>query len=505
VHRALRRAAPAIGVAPLLWWIGRAEAAAIAAVTAGLVVLLGLLAPASAEALDRLLARVARAIAAAVSFTLAGAAFVLAVLPVWVLGHLRTPPLLTGPQTGTAWSRSSTLQVRAPDGTPLEPGRAGSAHTATPDGGHPVLTLLAALVVTALLTVGLVAFGRSRSGEEGTAVDFSEPATKGPARARAEAAVAYDGLPVDEYAHEEEPFAPELFGEYLQLPYRSDFFLGHRIDDFDGRYVDIVDGRRVSYAPDDPELTVWFFGGSTMFGIGQRDDHTLPSVVARLAEADGIRIRAVNFGVSAYVGWQSLEQFEQALTSDELDPPDLAVFYGGLNERSLGAERVELGDVRPGTISRLAISDDERDEVRDALDNVASLDWDGESTELEIEMAAEQYRRGTELIGHLSESFDVPVVHVWQPSPFAKKPNPSDDELWQRLGYGPEFLPESTRQYDQVRLRSGVEVVDLTTSLDDVGRPVYFDGGHTNELGARIIGTQMYERLRPQLEELAGR
>jgi hypothetical protein len=35
--------------------------------------------------------------------------------------------------------------------------------------------------------------------------------------------------------------------------------------------------------------------------------------------------------------------------------------------------------------------------------------------------------------------------------------------------------------------------------LDDVDRPVYFDGGHTNELGARIIGQALYRRLQPDL------
>ena len=73
-----------------------------------------------------------------------------------------------------------------------------------------------------------------------------------------------------------------------------------------------------------------------MFGFGQRDEHTIPSEIARLAEADGIRIRSVNFGVESYNGYQETMAFADALAKD--DPPDLVVFYDGVNEMSTAIE-----------------------------------------------------------------------------------------------------------------------------------------------------------------------
>lgn len=344
------------------------------------------------------------------------------------------------------------------------------------------------------ITAGTSAQAKSISPPETT----TEPESVEPPPGATE----WDGLVVDDYAHENEPWAPELFAELNGPWIRSDPFLGVRLLDFKGQHLNIRNGHRVSYTPTEPELTVWFFGGSTMFGIGQRDSHTIPSVIARRAEQDGVRIRAVNFGVSGYENWRSLEQFQQALTSSGEPKPDLAVFYEGINDWGLGSERMDLGDARSGAITRLALSEEERQQVRDDRDNAGQIPPGTARDELATELSADQYRRGSELVDHLASSFDVPVTRFWQPSPYAKRTQRSDARLWERLGFDPAFLPKSTRLYADVRIGSGVDTVDLTTVFDKIDQPIYFDGGHTNELGARIVGEAMYEQLGPQLRVL---
>lgn len=236
-----------------------------------------------------------------------------------------------------------------------------------------------------------------------------------------------------------------------------------------------------------------------MFGIGQRDDHTLPSVITRLAEQDGIRIRAMNFGVAGYVHWQGLERFQQALTSG-LELPDLAVFYDGVNDRGLASQRIDVGDRDPDASTRLPASPDERERLEQERRDVEPMPWSDERRDLEVELGAAQYRRGAELVERFGESYGVPVLHVWQPQAFAKRPSPADDPLWERLDVNPTFLPDLTGIYGETRERSGVGPIDLTDALDDVDVPVYFDSSHTNELGARIIGERLYQALRPQLD-----
>ena len=511
---ALRRCAPPVLAAAALWALGHRTGALLVAAIALTLAVVGLTAPDIAHRLDRAIARIATGLASAVARVLAVMGWSLGLLPVWALRRVAAPirSSRTPSRDDSAWSTVPTTSSRNPDGTARDPRRAGSADPAGPRS--PALTLIAVVVLTALLTTALVTTAR-RTGVDTAIADRTAasppraPATSPTADDSAQpeeddiGAVEWVGLPVDDYAHEDEPWAKGHFRELIALPVRSDPFTGHRLNDFEGRYINVVDGKRVSYTPGDPELTVWFFGGSTMFGIGQRDDHTLPSVVAKAAEADGIRIRPVNFGVSGFTNWQSLEQFEQALTQQGAQPPDLAVFYEGINDWGLGSERADLGDVRPRSISRLALSDEERAQVRSVFDNVGRLEWSVERNQMVSVMSADQYRRGSALIDALARSYGVPVARAWQPSPFAKRPQPSDDELWDRLDYNPRFLPLSTQQYNDVRIKSGVDTTDLTTVLDEVDRPVYFDGGHTNELGARIIGEALYAAIRPQLVELA--
>lgn len=70
------------------------------------------------------------------------------------------------------------------------------------------------------------------------------------------------------------------------------------------------DGIRPSLEVDEPELVVWFFGGSTMFGFGQRDEHTIPSEIVRSPAADGHRIEAVNVGTPTWAIWQEAAELD---------------------------------------------------------------------------------------------------------------------------------------------------------------------------------------------------
>lgn len=490
VREALRRSLPPTCASVALWLLVRPHPAILLAVLAAVFFVVSLIAPSVALGMDRLLRRIGAAVASVLARALAVLAWTLTVLPTWVLRRDRP-----GPVDGvSAWVRVPPQGGRGVNGSSFDTGRLGSrGHHAAGSSG-PVRTVLLALAATALATVGLVQVGR--------AVDRGDDRPDGSTElADPSAPREFQGLPVDDYAHGNEPWAPEMFGELQDLPAVTDFFLGLRLRDAAGRYVNVRDGRRVSYTPADPELDVWFFGGSTMFGVGQRDDHTLPSVVARLAERDGMQLRAFNFGASSYASWQFLEQFSQALTSDELDPPDLAVFYGGVDDWALGAERAELGDVRPDTVSRLAVASAEQDRVRGAFDNMGQVAEEPLRSTAVAELTAAQYRRSVDLIDTLAASYGVPVVHVWQPSPFAKAPKPSDAELWRRLEFDAGLLDTSASLYREILRRSEVRAVDLTRVLDDVDEPVFFDGMHTNELGARIIGRAIYDQIRPQLAE----
>ena len=92
------------------------------------------------------------------------------------------------------------------------------------------------------------------------------------------------------------PMMTEFFGARVGM---YDPFLGWRLADYDGDHLNIAGGERASYessVPGEP-IVVWFFGASTMYRYGQRDDHH-PVELVRMAEADGINVEAHNFGTA---------------------------------------------------------------------------------------------------------------------------------------------------------------------------------------------------------------
>ena len=542
-RRAIARACPpAIAAVALGLLDRRAAAVSLVAISTALIVL-GLSAPNAAERLDAIIAKLASRAAHLVARAFGGLAWLFGVIPMWLWTRAwrRTPLDNSWVTAGSAWTIPPSSTHRDQLGAPRSAARSG-ARDALPIERTRGQRVGRAAVALVLMLGGMAVVAERRGldvpsvfGDEDvtarpastpgasekpapeTSADgvdlpssaiFDAPAerfdevtfpTIAPRVSDGREVSEFDGLPVDDYAHEDEPWAPEHFGDMTQVPYSPDFFLGIRVSDFVSETVNVAEGRRVSYTPEDPELTVWFFGGSTMFGIGQRDDHTLPSVVAKTAEADGISIRALNFGVTGYVNWQATERFEQALTSG-LERPDLVVFYDGVNDWRLGSYRVDMGQREVSRIDRLSTSDEERQRIFEENGSPEEMSPGAERQDLEIALAADQYRRGADVARRLGADVDVPVVHIWQPSPFAKERNPVDAPLWERVDFDPEWMEGSTARYLRIAEESGVDPIDLTRVLDDVDVPIYFDSSHTNELGARIIGEAMYEALKPDLK-----
>jgi lysophospholipase L1-like esterase len=71
--------------------------------------------------------------------------------------------------------------------------------------------------------------------------------------------------------------------------------------------------------------TAYFFGGSTMWGVGAPDGETIPSQFAAITG-----IRSENFGERGWTSHQSLMQLIQLIQDGHR--PDIVVFYDGANE-----------------------------------------------------------------------------------------------------------------------------------------------------------------------------
>ena len=133
-----------------------------------------------------------------------------------------------------------------------------------------------------------------------------------------------------------QPWAAVHFAE-MQAQ-KTDFiaYLGWRRRPFQGQTITVEEGMHIRRTPvtrtvaDAP--SVYFFGGSTMWGAGADDARTIPALYQQAAGGT-----VLNFGESGWTAHQSLNQLIKLYS--EGHRPRAVVFYDGVNEISQKCRR----------------------------------------------------------------------------------------------------------------------------------------------------------------------
>lgn len=116
-------------------------------------------------------------------------------------------------------------------------------------------------------------------------------------------------------------------------------FLAIRALEDSGRFFEYADADALGrVAPPGDSPRVWFFGGSTMEGeMEGEDDNWLAVEFARRCRDAGRPCSVRNWGQSAYQIHQEKYLFMELLRT--MRPPDVAVFYDGVNEIETTGEK----------------------------------------------------------------------------------------------------------------------------------------------------------------------
>ncbi len=123
-------------------------------------------------------------------------------------------------------------------------------------------------------------------------------------------------------------WAKKHFEEYREQESKYKSFVDWQRAPYAGETINISGpyGQRRTVGPTDPDKpTAYFFGGSTMWGVGADDATTIPSAFSKLTG-----FNAENFGDIAFTSHQSLVLLIQLLQDGKR--PDIVVFYDGVNE-----------------------------------------------------------------------------------------------------------------------------------------------------------------------------
>jgi len=281
-------------------------------------------------------------------------------------------------------------------------------------------------------------------------------------------------------------------------------YLGPTLPELRTPHTNVVDGRRVTWRPPaPPEATVWLFGGSTMFGLGQRDDHTVASALARAAWERGVALEVVNFGVHGDVHWMEQRRLRSALTGGAA-PPDVAVFYDGWNDlyamEDFNAQGRAAQYPYRGMADTVVLPDWDRLRRFTRFLNGTGVGAPGPATTVLppaalVDHALRQYRASVAETRRELEAAGIVGRFFLQPTRATR-----DRAV---AGEGVDS-PEWRRQVATFNAGAPAGVVDLTAVFDDHRIPIYWDGGHTNEAGAQLVAEAMLDEVLAATEE-AGR
>lgn len=489
-----QRIAPSIGlcvVGLVLALLGRELAAAIAVVAAVGVGIASFASDGFVRAFHRLQHRVAHGVGVGLTFVLMVPVHYLILTPAGLIARLFRVDTLRPTSGGDGWQERSAEHRSRP-----RKGYADERSTLAPESRNDrrwrTIRVVAAVLLIEALGVGIFVVIDRRSTPQEEFQGVSGPGPRDSAALR--------DLP---YADEMQTQLGQVASGGVYTPTQD-----QSLRDFESRYVNVANRVRRSYettVPGEP-LDVWFFGGSTMFGFdGQRDDHTIPSEVVRLGEAEGRPIRARNYGAQGLTNYQETQIFAQLLVAGER--PDLVVFYDGINDIALQLQNALAHRDVAGEPGQL-----QSNLIREAMTTAGITPSDAAPSPLLpanapvpagqvpldglVQDVVGVYGDGIELAINLGNAYGVPVLHYWQPDLLTRTPlDPGEEELLATQGLDEMIYASMRAFWTRVRAALPDGVIDISTAFDQLDVPVLTDIVHVNEDGARAVAAAMYPAI----------
>jgi hypothetical protein len=128
-------------------------------------------------------------------------------------------------------------------------------------------------------------------------------------------------------------WAHAYWNEVAKYQEQWDPYIVYRVRDLPGPLITVTNGVRRTYSPaadGTRRRLIFVLGGSAAWGHGVRDENTLPSWLAKVAEEHGEVWDVRNYAESGWVNWQGIVYLLQKLADGER--PDVVIFYSGVNE-----------------------------------------------------------------------------------------------------------------------------------------------------------------------------
>lgn len=310
------------------------------------------------------------------------------------------------------------------------------------------------------------------------------------------------------------PTSQQFWAEQGQMTVRWLPYNYWTLAPYDGEFIN-VDSQGVRYTPsftdDDNAQTVYFFGGSTMWGEGARDEYTIAGHVAKLLADNRQAQHVINYGQTGYVSRQDMILFQSQLAVDNM--PDVALFYQGFNDVYAAylqdvtgipyRENQRVSDVEAGRLLRAG-----QPVFRLPDGDISSYDWSlvGESG-ASAEIVADRWFANVKQVQILADAYDIEVLFIWQPALFAKDSlNGEEARILADLEIAnPNFIAlyQAVDAIVQQRVvdKNLDNVLVLTDLFVDSDRAIFYDLVHITEIGNLDVANAILPNLIDFLEK----
>ncbi len=321
--------------------------------------------------------------------------------------------------------------------------------------------------------------------------------------------------PYADLAWPQEYFAEERSTKPLFVPY-----IMWRRQEFHGKHLNISpEGLRKTWnapvAADQAVKKVFCFGGSTTWGVGARDDFTIPSLLSKKLNQGTARYVVVNYGEKGYTLTQEVMQLVLLLKQGII--PDYVIFYDGINEVMVGTKNNQPGSIFGADTIRRQLFKRKKDSlwrkfnkelgrtgisrgIRDLRDLVRSYTRKPKRFTPKEEKALDRladdivadYIKNVEVVKHLAQAYGFQYLFLWQPA-LCTNQALTDEEKQLSAWTNRKMVKMYQLVYERMARVKMPHFSNIATMFDQKKKTLYFSWAHITEEGNEQVAQRIYK------------
>ena len=262
--------------------------------------------------------------------------------------------------------------------------------------------------------------------------------------------------------------------------------------------------------------TVYFFGGSAAWGLGNRDDYTIPSYLSRMLNKDEARFKVFNYSVPGYTFMQGV--LHLILLLKEGHAPQYVIFYDGFNEIYAAHQHGIAGTMHNQFMTRDRLKLRYRDAVWNGIkeavrkysmiykaihglyasvkkepkyQEIAEKYSDTQLRALSRDIVAD-YKNSIKLLDQLSKAYGFKYLCFWQPSMLTERHLTKQEANIDIRAEDQAFKKLCVDTDAYLRQENIPHFYLLTDVFAKRTASVYVDTAHISEKGNAIIANKIY-------------